>query len=323
MGADSGDGNRDVGADNVLATVASCGASAAGAGERTDGYGNGGNGGNGGNTGNDSEKPDPTKPTILVKPVDLAMKYRDGETLYPNGELTGDKAFRELLSMGYTYECVVSGERSEVGYGESIIESFILKDSDGEDVTDLFNVNYAKGRLHVYVAELYISSHSITTLYTGEPIRCEKYDATGLLRGHTLEITFTGEKIEAGSTMNSYIYKIYDADGNDASYMYLVKPSYGTIKVEQISITIEADSTVLTLDELTALGGVYYAEKWEITSGAVLEGHTVEVVLDGYIDDLGRCDSIIESVIIRDAGGVDVTKCYSITYVDGEMRVKP
>ena len=285
--------------------------------------GNGGNGGNGGNTGNDSEKPDPTKPTILVKPVDLAMKYRDGETLYPNGELTGDKAFRELLSMGYTYECVVSGERSEVGYGESIIESFILKDRDGEDVTDLFNVNYAKGRLHVYVAELYISSHSITTLYTGEPIRCEKYDATGLLRGHTLEITFTGEKIEAGSTMNSYIYKIYDADGNDASYMYLVKPSYGTIKVEQISITIEADSTVLTLDELTALGGVYYAEKWEITSGAVLEGHTVEVVLDGYIDDLGRCDSIIVSVIIRDAGGVDVTKCYSITYVDGEMRVKP
>ena len=138
-----------------------------------------------------------------------------------------------------------------------------------------------------------------------------------------LKVTFTGEKTEAGTTINSYRYSILDAYGNDAAYMYLVKPSYGSIKVEKINITIEADSTTLTLDELNALGGIYYAEKWAITSGALLEGHTIEVVLDGYIDDLGRCDSSIESVIIRSADGTDVTKCYGITYVDGEMSVKP
>ena len=175
----------------------------------------------------------------------------------------------------------------------------------------------------MYSTELYITSGSITEFYTGQTVRCEEYECSGLLDGHVLTMTFTGERTEAGSSINSYIYGIYDSDGQDVSYVYLVRPTYGTIKIEQINITIEADSTELTQAELEALGGVYYAEKWAITSGSLVAGHTIEVTLEGYIDDLGRCDSSVESVIIRNENGADVTGCYSITYVDGEMRVRP
>ena len=322
--------------------------------EVTAGYdgGNGGNGGDGGNGGNgggenggengggedgDGETPDkpteptptpnpepnPDKPTIVIAPISRTMKYQYGQVLYAINELTGDRAFRDLLAAGYTYECTVSGSIGVVGYGESVIESFTLYNAAEEDVTDDFNVVYSKGRLHMYSTELYITSGSITEFYTGQTVRCEEYEYSGLLDGHVLTMTFTGERTEAGSAINSYIYGIYDGDGQDVSYVYLVRPTYGTIKIEQINITIEADSTELTQAELEALGGVYYAEKWAITSGALVTGHTIEVTLEGYIDDLGRCDSSVESVIIRNENGADVTGCYSITYVDGEMRVRP
>lgn len=269
------------------------------------------------------EPEDPEKPTIEIYPVTQRMEFYPGAVLYAKDEITGDKAFRDLLSLGYRYECVVNGSIDAIGYGESVIESFVLYDRLGVDVTDEYNIVFLKGTLHMYGEVLTISSHNLTTTYTGKPIKCEEYDSTGLLPNHILTVSFRGQGTDAGSYANGYVYEIRDKNGNDVSYMYLVNVFYGTIKIEQINITIEADSTTMTMAELEAMGGIYYAEKWEITSGALLEGHTIEVELDGYIDDLGRCDSSVASVTIRNENGTDITTSYNIVYVDGEMSVEP
>lgn len=64
--------------------------------------------------------------------MDLDKKYDGLTPLVARAELTGLKS---LLDRGYTYRATVSGSRLEVGIGESRIDSFLLYDPDGKDVT--------------------------------------------------------------------------------------------------------------------------------------------------------------------------------------------
>lgn len=95
--------------------------------------------------GGDAELP----PNALsIKPINEYMLYDGTSVLRPSGTVQG---IADLLAQGYTYSAVVSGEQKSVGFGESKIESFVLYDPNGMDVTNQYDITYGKGRLQVYL----------------------------------------------------------------------------------------------------------------------------------------------------------------------------
>ena len=80
-------------------------------------------------------KPIPTQ-KVTLKPKNLDMKYDGVTTLYPN-DLTG---FEEYEKKGYTYDVVISGSQKELGKSYSKIESIVIYDSKGNDVTYDFEI---------------------------------------------------------------------------------------------------------------------------------------------------------------------------------------
>ena len=234
--------------------------------------------------------------------------------------ITGDAAFRELISKGYRAEYDISGSISEVGYGVSTISNFVLYDENGKDVTDEYSITLSEGKLHIYIKELYVESESITSVFNNTYIKAEKYNSTALLDGHTLMVTFGEGRRNVGQSDNKFTCTVVDMYGNDVSYMYLMSRKYGKIVVEYQELTITADSTTMTLAELKALGGEYYASEYT-SEGTIPENCGVYVEVEGSISGRGRSASYINYVKITSADGEDITNNFSITYVDGVLTV--
>ena len=99
-------------------------------------------------------------------------------------------------------------------------------------------------------------------------------------------------------------------------------PSTYPLTVEKISIEFTAASEKREYDPdnrepLTNDG-------YHITKGALAEGHRVlyvSVQSEVYLDEIGKCNNKITDVVIVDENGDDVTKHYSISYVDGLLEL--
>ena len=71
----------------------------------------------------------------------------------------------------------------------------------------------------------------------------------------------------------------------------------------------EYDGTELTCDTFT------------ITFGTLAEGHTIEVVIEGKITEVGTTENILKEVRIFNKLGKDVTKSCNIRKVNGILEI--
>ena len=293
------------------------------------GTGNGGSGGGMGPGGGGGGGGGPLGPTTLeIIPVVDPVQYYEGavlEATSKNTYFTGNQDFRDLQSVGYYVVCDISGSISDVGYGTVKISNVKLFDKNGVEVTEDYKIVTKEGKLHLYEKPLNITSGSITSDYTGFEITCQTYENTALLSpDHYIEVTFGSGRTDAGTSQNYFTCKVFEGYGEnkkDVTYKYLVAKQYGQISVNYINITLTADQTEMSYDELQALGGVYEASSFTV-AGELFEGHTIAYVeQSGSIDKKGRQETIITGVKIVDANGRDVTSNYRITFKKGLIRV--
>lgn len=285
--------------------------------------GGGGGGGGGGNGGG------PIK--IEIEPRVDPVKYTPGTVLYATEENTrfsGNDNFYDFVKAGYTFVCEVEGSISEVGYAPITITSVKVYSPDGEEITDSEDIRvYTKeGRLHMYEATLTVQSFDATSEYTGDYIINTYYQHSPLLSDdHYLEIEFGKGRIDAGTAQNYFTCKVFeDVDGvkTDITYRYLITKSFGTITVNPIQITLTADNTQITYDELMDIyGGTYDACVYTL-EGELFAGHSFKYVMQsGSLSKKGRQETIISDVKIVDENGKDVTANYTITFKKGLIRV--
>lgn len=281
--------------------------------------GGGMGGGTGSGGGGDAELP----PNALsIKPINEYMLYDGTSVLRPSGTVQG---IADLLAQGYTYSAVVSGEQKSVGFGESKIESFVLYDPNGMDVTNQYDITYGKGRLQVYLQELTVTTYGGEKVYDGTPLINSEYLIEGTyLSGHSLSaLTTTGTQLHAGSSLNAFNIIITDAEGNDVTYMYKINAVYGTLRVLPREITVTADSAeAVYTDGSTALT----CSDYTITSDyetALAAGDVAEVTVTGSQTNVGYSSNVVGEVKITDADGNDVTSDYVIVKRDGTLRVNP
>ena len=274
--------------------------------------------------GTDSGDSQPDKEALTLAPVDLDKKYDGLTPLVARAELTGLKS---LLDRGYTYRATVSGSRLEVGIGESRIDSFFLYDPDGKDVTADFEITFKKGKLHVYVKEIKISTPSASKIYDGTPLVTPPGDWNmegDLIYGHSVgAMTLAQGTRNVGDYVNGFEFVIVDEDGKDVTYMYKIVRDCGTLSIEAREILVIAHSASKAYDG-TPLTCPEYDITTELEGGVALgEGDKITVRVSGSQTDVGRSENAIAEAVVVNAEGEDVTANYIIRYENGELQVTP
>ena len=278
------------------------------------------------------------KEIISVTPSYVFKNY-DGEPLYAEDRVDADAKLSELLRNGYTYTVKVTGERTEVGRAESVIESFSLYDPFGNDVTEQFEIVKTSGVIEVFPKERKVIRaylYQLQKYYDGKPLSFEEgdYKLLGIEDGLSVKLDLNISLTTVGSLSLAEINeKITDhvsftvfKNGADVTADYSLvfdidkdsDPYYVPIKIDKrvIEITSATESKVYD-------GVPLSNETVTVTKGSLAEGDTLLAAVSGHISEPGEIENVIlqSSVKITDKHGNDVTKNYSIIIKNGTLSI--
>ena len=258
---------------------------------------------------------------ITIKPVDVEKLY-DGTPLYPEQKVQG---FDTYIEKGYTYEAVVTGERTEPGLSESVIETFKIFDDTGKEVTSRFSITYATGKIHIYTSVITLQSSDFTYIYDGKSptslvAECQAVfdEGESLLAGHKMAILPKDLPSAIGTHPHAFTVKIINEMEEDVTTWYKLKYDFGSVTVTANTLVLIAgsaekiaDGTPLICEDLTYEG--ILADGDVISSYKIIGSQTDPGVSANVVD--------LSSVVILNADGEDVTKNYILNSRDGILVV--
>lgn len=258
---------------------------------------------------------------ISIKPIDV-NKYYDGTPLVPEQKIEG---FEEYEEKGYTYEVVISGEITEPGITQSVIESIKFFDSKQRDVTHNFVCTYETGAMLVKVGTITLKSESFDFRYNGTIPKSNldlcsvELPENGLWEGHTIEFVERELSTEIGMHPHAFAVLITNENGESVTGLYDYLNDFGSINVISNIIVIRAKSASKIYD-----GSPLIMNEIEVISGILAEGDEItdfEVV--GEQITPGTSENVVElsSIVISNANGEDVTSNYQIVVEDGTLTV--
>ncbi|MDO4833400.1 MAG: hypothetical protein Q4A40_00015, partial [Bacillota bacterium] len=173
--------------------------------------------------------------TIRDKKYEIKVEANSGTYKY-DGEEKTVKGFKTLDFVVEDNEYTVSGieafaSRKNVGTTAVKIKGApVVKDADGENVTDQFSVILVEGTLTIEPRTVDITSGSATKPYDGKPLT--KHESTtggdGFAPNEGVDIEYTGTQTKVGTSDNTFKYSFKEGtlEGN-----YIIKPAYGTLTV--------------------------------------------------------------------------------------------
>lgn len=271
-----------------------------------------------------------------IYPKTAYVKYQEGMS---EVELTDIYLAKALVDQGYRVEGTISidGDSTELGIHATHVTSYKIYDSFDNDVTGLFDVELESRFLQVYYDQISIRTMSATKEYDGTPLTCEAIeaiDASKIKDGHTFNegnIVFTNPgQTDIGISTNNITYTnlITDEYGHDVTNNYRIYTATGTITVNPRTLVVQAESLEIDYDDFLDNGeDPYYWPYYSIVSGSLLPGHEIvdiEMDEESYLsieEDAWFAENIINSIVIEDAYGEDVTNKYDIECLDGELLI--
>jgi hypothetical protein len=167
--------------------------------------------------------------------------------------------------------------------------------------------------------KLVYKSMSEEKIYDGETLICDEYalEEGQLKEGHVAEFTFIGEQTEVGESDNAFVVTILDENGADVTSDYEIVTQFGKLSVLPRPLTVKSGDAVEEYN-----GSVVKNEEVKLTSGELMQGHSIEYVVTGSRVDAGVTENTFVA-IVRDESGRDVTKNYKIEYTYGKLEVLP
>ena len=275
----------------------------------------------------DGETEIPTDPPVTepvgipltLKPVDLAIRYTGGEVTH-SGEIEG---FAAYAAKGYKLDAQVSGGMNHCGSCTVYLENWSICDPQGVDVTDQFAVTAKTGVLTVYMYEVTYTSESASKVYDGVSLQTSSVKLTEgrLPMGYSVEITPRGGQTAAGRSYAAFDLIFWYDSGNgqrvDRTAFFKVNKRYGTLSVTAAPLTVKAADAQRVYN-----GKPLTAKDISIIGGALAEGdYIASFEVEGSQTRIGRSDNVITDIVIRNARGENVTKCYIIDTVAGTLKV--
>ncbi|MCI5902340.1 MAG: InlB B-repeat-containing protein, partial [Blautia sp.] len=256
--------------------------------------------------------------TVTEYAEEITVTTTGGEFTY-DGEEHGATVSVSTLPKGYTLETAVSNDKAThvaEGTVTADCDTLVIRNAAGEDVTSKLNIKYVNGSITINPATLTVSTPDASKVYDGDPLTAEG-SIDGFVNGETATFATTGSQTEEGSSENTYSITW---DKTAAESDYTVSATVGTLTVTEYAgeITVTTTGGTFTYD-----GEDHGAT---VSVSTLPKGYTLETatsndkathVADGTVT--ANCDTLV----IKNAQGVDVTSKLNIKYVNGSITINP
>ena len=254
--------------------------------------------------------------TITENDDRIIVTAGSAEKTYDGTALEKNDYSIDGLPEGFTAEAAVEGSQTDAGTAGNKVKSVVIM-KDGEDVTDQFaGIIRSNGTLTVNKRTVNLSSESASKEYDGTELTRPEVTVSGegFVEGEVSDLKATGSITKTGSVDNTIVYT---AGENFKEDNYDINKEEGTLTVTEsvIEIIITADDAEKMYD-----GTVLVKDTYSI--GGLPYDFTAEAAVTGMIIDAGSTANTIESVVIRDASGTNVTDQFkNITLKNGTLTV--
>ena len=172
----------------------------------------------------------------------IVIVPKGGKKTYDGTPLVSEGADAYGLPAGFTCEATTKGSVTNVGSAVAEIDTYVIKNADGKDVTDQFgNVSTGFATLLVTKRPVTVVSEDASKVYDGTPLTKHEAGVTegSMVDGESFVYEFTGTQTVAGESANSFIISAGDGTNLDN---YEITKQDGTLKVEPKGIVPGEDN---------------------------------------------------------------------------------
>ena len=253
------------------------------------------------------------KLTVNKRPV--AITTGSVQTIYNGEAISNDSYTVDGLVSGHT--AVADGEWlsfKDIGSNLNTM-NFQIKDSDGADMTENYDLQITEGWIHISPRPLNITTESAEWVYDGKAHSANGYTIEGLLAAHRLDVLLGFEVTDVGEYTNELLFALRDASGEDVTSNYEINRNYGVCKITPRPMSFETGSAEGVYDGLPKSVNTYATE-------GLADTHYVLIISGTQETDANVYANVMEFVI-RDAENRDVTFNYEITRAFGTLTIKP
>ena len=237
----------------------------------------------------------------VTESADEVVVTTTGGTFAYDGASHGAAVTVGALPEGYTLEAAASSATAtSVSDGEVAATADVLvsKNAQGEDVTSKLNVKFVDGTIKVEPAKLTVTTPSASKPYDGNALTAEG-KASGFVNGETATLKTTGGQTTVGTSENGYELVW---DGNAKAANYTVEENLGTLEVTKsmagIVVIPQGGTKVYDGTALESAG---------VNVIGVPAGFTLSAKTKGSVTDAGYAAAEVDSYVITNAAGQDVT----------------
>ena len=192
--------------------------------------------------GNYTVKEDLGKLEVTKSQAAIVIVPKGGKKTYDGTPLVSEGADTYGLPAGFTCEATTKGSVTNVGSAVAEIDTYVIKNADGKDVTDQFgNVSTGFATLLVTKRPVTVVSEDASKVYDGTPLTKHEAGVTegSMVDGESFVYEFTGIQTVAGESANSFIISAGDGTNLDN---YEITKQKGTLKVEPKGIVPGEDN---------------------------------------------------------------------------------
>ena len=237
----------------------------------------------------------------VTESADEVVVTTAGGTFAYDGASHGAAVTVGALPEGYTLEAAASSATAtSVSDGEvaATADVLVIKNAQGEDVTSKLNVKFVDGTIKVEPAKLTVTTPSASKPYDGNALTAEG-KASGFVNGETATLKTTGGQTTVGTSENGYELVW---DGNAKAANYTVEENLGTLEVTKsmagIVVIPQGGTKVYDGTALESAG---------VNVIGVPAGFTLSAKTKGSVTDAGYAAAEVDSYVITNAAGQDVT----------------
>ena len=288
---------------------------------------------------------------LTVTPCELTVtaesdsKTYDGSPLqnthYTASALLEGHRFRENDPVEFTVKDAngntVQGWPVQKGEYSKTASAVHILDAEGRDVSGNYQLKPVAGNLIITAPEIVnvtVTVSNQTWVYDGQPHspKADQYTVEGLKDNDKLNVTLkaaqtNGTELESVTDVGNYIIKA-NVSGYDAQ-KYSVTVKAGSLSVTPYAVTVTAASATKNYDGQPLQDTNYSVNPALLSGHRFRDGDGVRfsvmasngALLSAWPSAQGSYTKRIAAVTIVNASGVDVTRNYQITKIDGTLSI--
>ena len=173
-------------------------------------------------------------PKLTITALPQAYFYNgwiqgEGDTIYAQPAQIAQKVQVEGLEDGdYISMIMLFGQGTDAGkYTIEVGPMLGVRDSNGNNVKDHYDIEFVNGTMTIYPAPLTITTASASKVYDGTPLTADGASIEGLVGNQTATVTATGSQTDVGTSKNTYSIDW----GTTRMLNYSIRENLGTLTV--------------------------------------------------------------------------------------------